>query len=146
MLHWLVRDRLLAFTFFYEFCVICWNSTERDYVSERVDFNEIYVPLCIQKSRPSRFRLHFNELQPLLVERREMTPESTAPRIGPIECLFVFLPLLIWPVYSETAFLSTRSFPVHELFAVFVFLDSFHLPLHIAIVPLVHCYFCFLVL
>lgn len=40
------------------------------------------------------------------------------------DCLFVFLHLLIWSIYTETAFLSTRSVPVHELFAVYDFLGS----------------------
>lgn len=65
--------------------------------------------------------MNYNRSQ---VDWREITPDST----GAIDCLSVFLPLLIWPVYSETAFLSTCSFPAHELFALFVFLGSFHLP------------------
>lgn len=96
---------------------------------ERVDFNEIYMPLCIQKSSVplSRFRLHFNELQrPLLSQLKRNWRCAPGSGTWPIDWLGVFLPPLIWSVIAKQLSCRLVSF-LYMNYLLFSFSSvSFH--------------------
>lgn len=95
-----VRSIAVNVMFLHEF-VMNALSSERDQSATSLSMRLMYC-FVYKGVQPPRFRLHFNELQPLLsrLQRNEFLRAASGGR-RPIDCLSVFLPLLIWPLYSE---------------------------------------------